>query len=332
MKNEGYSENTLTIKGKEIPVKQLYLRHEEIRFYQENPRIYSFVFAGEDELSQDDIERRLTQIDHVKQLVQSIRANGGLLDPVIVREGDNVVIEGNSRLAAYRILSRKNPIKWAKIKCTLLPPNIGEDYIFALLGEYHIIGRLDWAPFEQAGYLWRRYHKHSIPPERMSREMGLGVKKINHLISVYTFMLKYEEANVQRWSHYDEYLKSTKIKRAREYNPELDDVIVKKIKSGDIPKASDVRDKVSKIAAAKGDTLKRFINTDMSLEDCYELAIHRGVTNVIYNRLRKFRENITDPELKKELLKMPNVQKNKCKYEIKKIKQAIDKIHDRLVG
>jgi hypothetical protein len=159
MDNELSGKSSLTLAGREIPVIHRFLSQVALKFYPENPRIYSMISADEKTPSQLEIEHRLGDMDHVKQLVQSIRANGGLLDPIIVRDGDCVVLEGNSRLAAYRLLAKSDPIKWGKVKCCLLPSTIEESLIFALLGEYHIIGRKDWAPYEQAGYLYRRGEK-----------------------------------------------------------------------------------------------------------------------------------------------------------------------------
>ena len=114
-------------------------------FYLENPRLYSIIRTEGQEPTQEDIQETLSKKEHVKQLVKSIQENGGLIDPVIVLGGENIVLEGNSRLAAYRILAEKDPIKWGKIKVKILPNNIPESSIFALLGEYHIIGKTDWA-------------------------------------------------------------------------------------------------------------------------------------------------------------------------------------------
>lgn len=36
---------------------------------------------------QDDIQRKLLELDHVKALIQDIKRNGGLTDPVVVRAG-----------------------------------------------------------------------------------------------------------------------------------------------------------------------------------------------------------------------------------------------------
>jgi hypothetical protein len=162
MQEAEFTLDTLTLRGKEIQVKVGLMAQAELRFYPENPRVYSIVSPDEGKPTQEEIERALKGMDHVKQLVQSIKANGGLTDHLLVRDGDFVVLEGNSRLAAYRILFEREPRQWAQIKCKLLPKDIAEEDVFALLGEYHIIGRKDWAPYEQAGYLYRRQKHHEV--------------------------------------------------------------------------------------------------------------------------------------------------------------------------
>jgi len=143
------------------------LAQVNLKFYVDNPRVYSVLRNMDDEPSQDEIEALMVDMDHVKQLKQSIEANGGLIDPLIVRAGDNVVLEGNSRLAAYRLLCRIDPIKWGMVRCKVLPHDIDDSAIFTLLGQYHIVGRKDWSPYEQAGYLYRRIKDTKLPIEEM---------------------------------------------------------------------------------------------------------------------------------------------------------------------
>lgn len=323
--------DTLTIGSKEIPVTRISLKQSELKFYAENPRIYSLVVAATGELpSQEEIQETLIKFDYVKQLVHSIKANGGLVDPLLVRDGDFVVVEGNSRLAAYRALAKQDPIKWGKVKCCLLPKNIDDDLVSALLGEYHIIGRKDWAPYEQAGYLWRRHTKHGVSTAKIAEEIGLSERKIKFLVKVYDFMVTNGENNAQRWSYYFEYLKSQKIgKRRREY-PEMDDVVVKKIKTGEIPKAEDVRDKLTKICVVGGKTLNKFINEPDSFEDCYNRALHRGADNTLYNTMHKFRMRLAESSLKQDLMEMPDNQQQKCIYEMKKIRSIVENLLEML--
>lgn len=325
------SDLTLTIMGEEVPVRMAKLRHDELRFYSQNPRVYSLLSVDDKDPSQDEIERCLVQMEHVKQLRQSIMANDGLLDPLLVRAGDNVVLEGNSRLAAYRLLSRGNPVKWAKVKCTLLPKDLSDDRVFALLGEYHIIGRKDWAPFEQAGYLWRRHKKHGVSPDQIQKEVGLSAKAIKHMINVYSFMVDHGEVDPQRWSYYDEYLKSRKIGEARKFLPELDNCVVSRIRTGDITKAADIRDKLSRVCACeKGKTIKCFISGERSLEQCHEDAVAGGANNALYQRLWRFRTQIKAPDVRTEIERMPTELRNKCKYELEKIYKRTKELYDFL--
>src|SRR5262249_50674113 len=138
--------NTILIRGEEIPVTDKTLEQAKLRFYPENPRVYSVLHSDGEAPSQDEIQQRLLQMEHVKQLIQDIRLNGGLIEPLIVRDGTLEVLEGNSRLAAYRSLAKSDPVKWGYVKCTVLPHSIDESLVFALLGQFHIKGKKDWAP------------------------------------------------------------------------------------------------------------------------------------------------------------------------------------------
>lgn len=318
--------NSITLGGEEIPYTFCYLDQVQLQFYPENPRIYSVVFTSDEYPTQKEIEERLQEKDHVKKLGQSIEANGGLIDPIWVRDGDYLVIEGNSRLAAYRILCNKDPIKWGQIKSHLLPADIDEDKIFSFLCQCHVIGRQDWAPYEQAGIIWRRHKLHGISAQSLSKEMGMGITEVKRLIDVYSFMAEYDDTSVQHWSYYYEYLKSKKILDAREIYPEMDDVIAKRVKYGQIKRAEDIRDKVTKIAAVKGKILDTFIHKPKSLDECYEKAIEKSEDSALYRRLNKFRVKIGDLDTKRIIKNISIRNRKKCLYELNKIKQTVNSL------
>jgi hypothetical protein len=320
-KKEGYLKESLTLCKQEVDVTLCKLPQFELQFFPENPRIYSLIKPDEAEPSQEEIQERLLKMDHVKKLVQSIRANGGLTDPLIVRDGDYVVLEGNSRLAAYRKLAKEDPIKWGFVKCKLLPRDIDESLVFALLGEYHIIGRKDWAPYEQAGYLYRRNKNQGVSAEQMASEMGLTKSRVSFLISVYSFMIEKKDYDIDHWSYYEEYLKSHKIRKARDNHPQLDEIIPSMIKTAKIEKAVDVRKKVSKVFSSGPKLINKFIE-NQDLETCYEIAISRGVECVWLQRLKKFRgQNATQSALEEmlESTSENNEIRKKLSYEWKKI-------------
>lgn len=325
-----FTEEKLTLRGEEISVQVGSVPQVSLMFYLENPRLYSIVRSEDQEPTQEDILETLSKKDHVKHLVKSIQENGGLIDPVIVLGGKNIVLEGNSRLAAYRILAEKDAIKWGMIKVKILPPTISESSIFALLGEYHIIGKTDWAPYEQAGYLYRRHKNHNIEIPELASEIGLGKRTIGHLIKVYQFMLDKGESDINRWSYYDEYLKSNKIKKAREEYPELDQVIVDKIRSGDIPKAIDIREGLQKICEAGGKTLHKFANKQIDFEESVQSAEDKGAGDYALQRLRKFKDWIIDSNTEQDILDVSGDAKNRCVFELEKIKKRADALLAKL--
>ena len=104
-------EDTLLIRGVDVPVQTTTLSQADLRFFVDNPRVYSVLRSdGREIQAKADIERKLLEMDHVKALIQDIKRDGGLTDPVIVRAGSLEVLEGNSRLAAYRALARIDPL------------------------------------------------------------------------------------------------------------------------------------------------------------------------------------------------------------------------------
>ena len=330
MADSAWVNDTLTLGGQEIPVRNGSLPIHDLDFYSENPRIYSLIQRPGIEPSQEEIFERLRRLDHVKQLIQSIRANGGLTDPMLVRDGDLVVLEGNSRLAAYRELARNDAITWGKAKVRLLPDDISDELVFALLGEYHIIGRKDWAPYEQAGYLYRRNVNHGVSAQSMASEMGLAVRTVNHLIKTYKFMVEHDETSVTRWSYYDEYLKSNIVRKARRENPELDDIVVKKIKRREIPAAVDVRNKLVKlldVAKVGPEPTKILTSGDRTFDRAFESAQDRGVDNMWLRRFKRFRGELQVTAFLADLDRMSPEQQDKCLYEVGKILQSIERIN-----
>ena len=274
---------SIRLRGLDIPTETREIEQRKLRFYPDNPRIYSLVRANGEVPDQDEICRQLLEHDHVKELKEDIVANGGLIDPLIVRAGDLVVLEGNSRLAAYRFLARQNAIRWGIVRCTVLPADIDEKLVFALLGQYHIKGKKDWAPYEKAGFLYRRYKTHSLELSAVALELGIPANEAKHLVEVYEFMIAHKEDERDRWSYYDEYLKSNRVKKAREEHANFDTFIVKEIRSGNIPKAMDLRDKLPTICAASSKILKRYVEGKVGFSEAYEDTVDIGGENIALN-------------------------------------------------
>ena len=320
-----WTEGSIPLRGQEVPVRHGQMPQQELLFYVDNPRIYTMVGRDAAVPSQEEIESTLSGMDHVKGLVHSIRTHGGLIDPVLVRDTDYVVLEGNSRLAAYRLLAKLDPIRWGLIRVTLLPSDISAEQVFALLGQYHLVGKKDWLPYEQAGYFYRRNVDHGVPITTIASEMGYSKQKIQHLVSVYAFMIRHNETSIDRWSYYDEYLKNAAIKRARYENPTMDDKVVEKIQNNEIRRAIDIRTNLSVIAKAGGKPLATFLREKDSFDAAFEMTADRSEW---YSRFNRFRKAITSAE--HDLSSLSDEQRKKCVYEIRKIQQILKNLEKKI--
>lgn len=324
-----FQEDTITLRKREIKVKTGYLPHTELLFYAENPRIYSIIWKDNDsEPTQKEIFDALSETEHVRNnLVPSIKNNGGLIEPVLVRK--NVVLEGNSRLAAYRILSQKDDIAWAQIRVRILPDSISDSDVFSLLGEFHIVGKKDWNPYEQAGYLYRRFKFHGIPEDQLHNEVGLTKAKIRHLIQVYDFMLENDDRNPARWSYYDQLL-SRRFNPARELYPNFDKKIADMIQDESIERAVDIRDNLPKIIKVGGSTLKKFMNDKFSFHEALEDARLRGAGNYYSRKFSEFRKWLNDENFDSELSNIPTDEKPALSYELNAIERRIKQLINKL--
>jgi hypothetical protein len=321
--------DTLVIRNKEIPITIEFLPQISLSFYLENPRVYSVVRAENEEPSQEDIEAELRQREHVRRLKIEIESNGGLMDAVIVRGTTREVIEGNSRLAAYRTLAETDPIKWAYMKCNVLPDDIDESLIAALLGQYHLAGKAQWFPYEQAGFLHRRYHRHKRDIEALKQEMPLSRATIKLYIDTYQFMLDQKDNTQDRWSYYYEYLKSGKIRKARKRFPDFDDVLIEKIKNNEMT-AQDLRDKLPVICDSPK-TLRKLLAEKITFEDAFEEAENTGVSTSAFKRLSSFRKWLGTDQARRQIVRAKGqAAADKIKYEVGQIARLVRRLREQL--
>jgi hypothetical protein len=325
----------LRIRKEDVPVRTLWIEQSKLKFFVDNPRIYSLIRVDDKEPDQKEIYKELLELEHVRELKEDIKVNGGLIDPLIVRDGTFEVLEGNSRLAACRWLyeNDSDAIAWAKVKCTLLPADIDERLVFALLGQYHIKGKKDWVPYEKAGFLHRRFRHHKQDIPTVAGELGIKVGEAEHLIRVFEFMVKHKEHTRDRWSYYDEFMKSTKIKKVRDQYPDFDKLIVQKIRKQEIKRAVDVRDALPMICTSPVKNLKRFVEGKITFEEASENALDAGGANSEYKRLHSFRQWLAKNDTGSDLLetKEKNIR-DKIMYELGHIEKRSKKLREEMHG
>ncbi len=323
----------MPILGRRIPIKSASLNVIDLKFYPENPRIYSAIGADKSKPTHDEIQKKLIKMDHVKELVQDIKSNGGLIDPIIVKDVSWEVIEGNSRLAAYNELRNQNPIKWGKIRAIILPADIDEVCVFALLGQYHIKGKKDWQPFEQAGFLYRRHKHQNTKVNKLAEELGLKPAEAKNLVDTYDFMVNNNIKDPSKWSYFYEYIKSRKIKKWRA-DPNFEDFdkkVVQSIKHNRVGTAMEFRNGIKILGDASSKVIKKFMKDTYDFETAVNVAEGSGNTDKVYKELRRFRTWIVKTEIKEAIKKAGNA-KPKIEYETSKLCAIFKNLNKSLKG
>lgn len=106
-------------------------------------------------------------------------------------------------------------------------------------------------------------------------------------------------------------------------------MIVKKIKAREIPRAVDIRDKLTVIAKSKR-TLKNFASEKVSFQRAYESAQARGIGNACYTKLHKFRIWLAETDRVEDIDEMAPEIRNKSEFEVNKIEKRCRSLNRRL--
>lgn len=161
------------------------MKVSDLTFDLKNPRLPEFDLN--DSATEAEVIRVLWEAMDVKELVMSIAASGFFShEPLVVAEegGKNVVIEGNRRLAAVKILL--NPALAEDLKADL--PAITEDEKRALqelptmrgthkdawryLGFKHVNGPAKWSSYAKSRYIAEIHRNFGIKLEDIAKQIG----------------------------------------------------------------------------------------------------------------------------------------------------------------
>jgi hypothetical protein len=127
-------------------------------------------------------------------------------------------------------------------------------------------------------------------------------------------------------SYYDELLKSRRFAKAAEQHPDFYEVIVEKIKSGEIERAVDIRDRLPLIVEAGGNTLKRFVQGKIDFEHSVADAKDRGAGDYTARKLRDFRTWLAEDQVAREVSNAGELEKKGFKYELSRIERRVKQI------
>jgi len=177
----------------------------DLQFDKENPR-----FGGENFADESDIIRELYDQNDVDELIQSILASGYIdFEPLIVLQKGSVVLEGNRRLAALRLIADENLRK--KLKITLpeienpkpLPEKVRVFFVESpssarsFIGFKHINGPFKWDALAKAKYA-AEWLKSGGDIQSISRTLGDNHNTVRRLVDGWFAYQQALEAGFER--------------------------------------------------------------------------------------------------------------------------------------
>ena len=164
----------------------------DLFFDLKNPRLVEFNEINGN-TSEEQIIKILWEAMDVRELVLSISASGFFQnEPLIVSNetGKNIVIEGNRRLAAVKIILNPTIIKAAipdiapQIKESLfkLPVILTtRQKAWQYLGFKHVNGPAKWGSYAKARYIAQVHNDFKIPLDQISLQIGDTHKTVRRL-------------------------------------------------------------------------------------------------------------------------------------------------------
>ena len=231
-------ETTIAIMGDEVLADHQRRNIHELRFLRDNPRVYAAIREMQDfpELTPEEQQIRiyecLLQEPSVKNLIPQIKQDGGLQEPVIVREDTRQVIEGNSRLAVYRKLSHEDPDneQWTYIHC-LVVKTLTDEQQTRLLGQAHLHGKTEWSPYAKALFCYRWVVEQQKDPQTLAEVSGITATEIGKNVKIIRLMRQNEDNNLSNYSYYHVLVRTRAISSTIEDNEPLRDTLLSQIKT-----------------------------------------------------------------------------------------------------
>lgn len=346
------TENTLSVRGRQIPYELKELNIHDLRYYPDNPRINYIISTHDGEVTQEIIEQKLLVLDTTKDLVKDVEENQGLIEEVLVI-GDEVV-EGNTRLAVYRRLAKKHPEdpRWTTIPAKVLSSEIRPQELFFILGTLHIKGKNEWSAYEKAAYIHRMVRELDYSAQEVAKQLGHQANTVEAMLKAYETMrdvylpratkdsddFETQDA-LRKYSYFEAFYRQKDLaQRARE-TPVFVDEFCEWVSCGVFPKADCVRSELPKILSNKRASKAFYSLVEIEPEAAFEeaeLVLHENKpeqTDPFYMGVKEFRNLLQDASVEeiKADLDAEGPRAKACREQLKRCRKELDRFC-RLLG
>ncbi len=322
-------ETTFAIMEQDIPARYELIHIDQLRFLPDNPRVYAairemsdFATLTPDEM-QHRIYQRLLQEPSVKNLIPEIQRDGGLQEPIIVRWDTQEVIEGNSRLAAYRKLRENNDDdRWTLIRC-LVVSTFTDDQQIRLLGQTHLHGKTEWSPYAKALFCFRWVNEEQKDIPTLAKLSGFSQAEIKKNIGIIELMQENDDNTLSNFSYYNVLIRSSAISSELKDNEPLRDTLLSQIKTEEFT-AQELRKRLP-IIIKKPKILRKYTKGQISLENAYDRAKVSGAQQ----QLNKIRDDLEEIELD-DIAPLEHNELIAVKLVVKRVGQSLKRVSNMI--
>lgn len=292
------SKNEIVVIGQKIQTKIEEIDIFKLNYWKENPRVNAIIKQKhrDTNISEEDIEKELWEKDSVKDLFKDIERHGGLIDEILVK--NNIVLEGNSRLCAYRHLYKKAEknedseeiLKWSYIRARIIPKETSDEVVFSILGTWHIKGKTQWDTYEKAAYLKRMNIDYGYSLKDIANSISQTEKFVKDHIEAHDLMVENNVYTLEKFSYfYQLVLEKNKSKNSKifEKEPALIHRVIETILNEPLKRAENLRDlpKILRDQKAK----KMYLNRGADFNGALEISKDRHPEHAdsFYNNIKK---------------------------------------------
>ena len=329
------------IKGRNVSYTIEVLDTEELKFWEENPRVYATVQGHPDfpkassQRKQEIIYEQMLKEESTTRAKEGMERHGGLQEPLIVDLRGNIVIEGNSRLAAARKLAEKDDSHWGALECKCYN-DITEEEKIALLNQMHIQGKVQWTPYAKAATYYRQWEKRHEDSKWTQKHIadvnGVSQSQVSQQIKIIETMVAEGVNDPRKYSWYKVVLDNKKLVGQFDRFTDLRERVmefVKKARTEDgenTNAANHFRDKLRAITA-KPKILADYAKGKLNLET----AAERARMSSTDQKLRKAREYLQAIE-REDVDNMEDRERNAARQTVKRVRQELDRVAEFLNG
>lgn len=273
--------NEITVIGQKIKTNIEEIDIFKLNYWKDNPRINAIIKQKykDKNITDEDLDKILWEEDSVKDLFYTIEKDGGLIDEIMVK--GNIVLEGNSRLCAYRHLYKKAKeknnkdeiLKWSHIRAKRLPEETTNEAVFTILGTWHIKGKAQWDTYEKAAYFKRMNVDYGYSLKDIANQISSREKFVDEHIKAYDLMVENNIYTLEKFSYFYELVKNKEIRTLALKEPTIIANTIQAIKEDRFHRGEEIRNlpKVLKDKKAK----KEFFVDKLGFNDAFETSKNR---------------------------------------------------------